>query len=267
MLLDGKSAVITGGGRGIGRAVAAALAGEGAAVIVAARSEQEIEAAAAEINDAGGRAYAVPCDVTDPKSIEDMVGRAVELVGRVDVLINNAGIAPSAPLAKLSLEEWERVFAVNVTATFLCARTFVPGMVDSGWGRLVNVASVAALSGARYIAAYVASKHAVLGFTRCVAAELEGTGVTANVVCPAFVDTPMTWSGVERIAAKTGISEDEALAAMLATVGQRRLISSEEVAAVVVELCAEGAAQRNNEAILMDGKGPPKVLNLRNGAT
>ena len=267
MLLEGKGAVVTGGGRGIGRAVATTVAGEGAAVVVAARSEQEIEAVATEINDAGGRAYAVPCDVADPESIGEMARRTTELLGRVDILINNAGIAPSAPLAKLSLEEWERVFAVNVTATFLCARAFVPGMVESGWGRLVNVASVASMSGAPYIAAYVASKHAVLGFTRCVAAEVEGSGVTANVVCPAYVDTPMTWSGVERIAARTGTSEDEALAAMLETVGQRQLISSEEVAVVVLELCAARAAERNNEAIVMDGNGPPKVLDLRNGGT
>ncbi len=171
MNFDRQRAVITGGGRGIGAAVARALAGEGAAVVVAARSEGEIDAVARELRDAGGRAWAVRCDVTDPASVEALRAAAEERLGGVDVLVNNAGVGHSAPLEKTSLEVWQRIFAVNVTGTFLCTRAFLPAMIEAGWGRVVNVASIAGKMGAPYISAYAASKHAVVGFTRSVAAE------------------------------------------------------------------------------------------------
>lgn len=256
MLLRGKGAVITGGGRGIGASTARALATAGAAVVVAARSEDEIGAVAAELRQAGHSAWAVPCDVADPASIESLADAANERLDSVDVLVNNAGVAPSAPLAKLSLEEWDRVFAVNARAPFLCTRAFVPAMVERGWGRVVNMASVASLSGARYIAAYAASKHALLGFTRCIADEVEGTGVTVNAICPAYVDTPMTDAGRDRIAAKTGIDPGQVLAKILESAGQSRLIDPEEVAAKVLELCGDGSEDINGDAIVINGSEP-----------
>ena len=209
MKLEGKTAVITGGGRGIGAAVAGALAAEGAAVVVSARSQNEIEGVAAELRGRGHAAWAVPCDVTDPAQIFGLAETAAEHLGPVDILINNAGIVASAPLKSLTLETWNRIFAVNVTGVFLCTKAFLPGMVERGWGRVVNVASIAGKTGGPYISAYAASKHAVIGFTRSVAAEVATTGVTVNAVCPGYVDTPMTDRSVERIVEKTGADPEQ----------------------------------------------------------
>lgn len=260
MKLAGRGAVVTGGGRGIGEAVARALAEAGAAVVVAARTTAEIEAAAEGLRADGHRAWAVACDVTDEESVEALEREAGERFRKdgidVDILVNNAGLAGSAPLHRLTLEEWNRTFAVNATGTFLCTRAFLPSMVERGRGRIVNVASVAALHGARYISAYAAAKHAVLGFTRSVAAEAAPAGVTVNAVCPGYVDTGMTRESVARIVRKTGRSEAEALDALLAGSPQRRLIEPAEVAHVVLSLCAEEAKGINGQAIVIDGGGP-----------
>ncbi|MEW6282465.1 MAG: SDR family oxidoreductase, partial [Candidatus Eremiobacterota bacterium] len=199
MGLHGMGALITGGGRGIGAAVAGALAEEGASVVVAARTSAEIEQVAAGLRQAGHTASALPCDVSSVEDVERLVAGARDFLGHIDILVNNAGIASSSPVHSQSLEEWQRIFAVNVTGPFLLTRACLPGMLERGWGRVVNVASVAALGGARYISAYSASKHAVLGFTRCVALEAAARGVTVNAVCPGYVDTELTRSSVERI--------------------------------------------------------------------
>ncbi len=251
MSLEGRGAVVTGGGQGIGAAVARALAAEGAAVVVAARTVAKIDTVAAELRAAGRRAWAVRCDVTDPTSVRTLAETATRHLGHVDVLVNNAGIAHSAPLHRLTLEDWTRVLAVNATGTFLCTQAFLPGMLDRRWGRVVNVASVAGLQGAKYIAAYSAAKHAALGFTRSVAAEVEATGVTCNAVCPGFVDTDMTRESVARVATKTGKAPADALAALLATAGQGRLIPPEQVAQAVLALCADGAQDTNGEAVVL----------------
>jgi NAD(P)-dependent dehydrogenase (short-subunit alcohol dehydrogenase family) len=221
-------AVVTGGGQGIGAAVAHALARAGASIVVAARTKERIEAIARAIE-----GKAVVCDVTDPASVRDLAKAA----GPVDILVNNAGVAHSAPLSRITLDDWNRVLAVNATGTFLCTQAFVGGMLERKRGAIVNVASIAGLAGARYIAAYAAAKHAVIGFTRSVAAELEGTGVVCNAVCPGYVDTEMTLESVARVAAKTGKAPEAALAAMLAASEQERLITPEEVAQAVLKLC------------------------------
>src|SRR5213594_3054183 len=235
---DGAVAVVTGGGQGIGAAVANALAVEGAAVVVAARQTDRIERVAVEIRVAGGKAWAVHCDVTDAASVADLAKAASSHAGPVDILINNAGVAHSAPVAKTRLQDWNRVLAVNATGTFLCTRAFITGMLERKRGAIVNVASVAGLEGARYIAAYAAAKHAVVGFTRSVAAELDGTGVVCNAVCPGYVDTEMTQQSVARVSAKTGKPRTAALAAMLAVSEQERLITPQEVAQAVLALCS-----------------------------
>jgi len=247
MKLKSRRAVVTGGGRGIGAAVARALAAEGAAVVVSARSRGEIDRVATEVS---GRA--LPCDVTDPESVRGLAADA----GPADILVNSAGIATSAPVKSLPLEEWNRTIAVNATGTFLCTQAFLPGMVERRWGRVVNVASVAAQAGAPYIAAYAASKHAVLGFTRCAAAEVAGRGVTVNAVCPGYVDTEMTRANLERIRAKTGLAPDEALQTILRASGQERLFTAEEVARAVLDLCMEEAASINGQAVTLDGRSP-----------
>lgn len=170
-------------------------------------------------------------------------------MGTVDILVNNAGVSSSAPLHKITLDEWNRVLAVNATGTFLCTRTFAPAMIERGWGRIINVASRAGFEGGKYIAHYSSAKHAVVGFTRAVAIELIGTGVTINALCPGYVDTPMTERTVANVAARTRLPRDQALAAVLATTGQERLLTPDQVAAAVLELCADSAAETNGEAI------------------
>lgn len=253
MRLEGLAAVVTGAGRGIGAAIARALAAEGAAVVVAARTASTIEATAEAIRATGRRVWAVPCDVTDPASVRTLAEAATRYHGPVDILVNNAGVAHSAPLHRLTLDDWQRVFAVNATGTFLCTQAFLPGMLERQRGRIVNVASIAGLHGARYIAAYSAAKHAVIGFTRSVAAEVAGTGVTCNAICPGFVDTEMTRESVERVVAKTGKSREAALAALLATTSQPRLIPAEDVAREVLTLCDPGSGHINGAAIVIDG--------------
>src|SRR5256885_176832 len=157
---------------------------------------------------------------------------------------------------KLTLEDWNRVLTVNATGTFLCTQAFLPGMLERRWGRVVNIASVAGLRGGKYIAAYSAAKHAVIGFTRSVAAEVAGTGVTVNAVCPGYVDTDMTRESVTRIATKTGMSPPDALRAALEAGGQRRLISPEEVARAVLGLCDDAQRDTNGEdVVIADGGG------------
>jgi len=253
MSLQGRSAVVTGGGRGIGAAVARALAEAGARVVVAARSTSEIEAVATALRSGGADAWALRVDVAEPDSIAALFEAARDHLGQIDILVNNAGIASAAPAVKLALAEWSRLITVNATGTFLCTQAVLSGMLEREWGRVVNVASVAGLRGASYISGYAASKHAVLGFTRSVAAEVARAGVTVNAVCPGYVDTPMTEASIANIVAKTGTSEEQALEAILSTTPQRRLITSEEVAAAVTFLCDDGARGINGQTIVLDG--------------
>lgn len=254
-LAEGRVAVVTGGGRGIGAEVARRLAREGAAVAVAARSEEEIGALAGELRGSGVRAVGVPCDVTDEGSVAALAREVEAQLGPADVLVNNAGIASSAPLARITLQEWNRIFTVNATGTFLCTRAFLPGMMERGRGRVVNVASIAGVTGARYIAAYAASKHAVVGLTRSAATEAASHGVTVNAVCPGYVDTAMTDESVARIVEKTGLDPGEVRSRLAKANPQGRLLEAGEVASLVVYLCGPEAGGINGQALVLDGGG------------
>lgn len=255
MKFDGKVALVTGGGRGIGAEIARNLARDGAAVAISARTESEVLTVVEEIVAKGGRAQAFIADLSQADQAAGLVGRVQAAMGPIDFLINNAGIAGSAPVVKQTLDEWNRIFAINVTATFLCTQAALPKMIERGSGRVVNIASVAARFGARYIGAYAASKHAVLGFTRCVAAEVAAFGITANAVCPGFVDTEMVSSSVTRIVEKTGLPAEQALDTIKGQSPQKRLLTTSEVAAMVSLLCSEEGRGINGQALVIDGGG------------
>jgi len=255
MLLKGRIAFITGGGRGIGRAVALAFAREGARIAVVARTGAEVERAASEIAaECNVETAHAACDVSDAASVARAFAHVAETFGRApDILVNNAGVAESAPLVKTPDEMWHRHLAINLTGTFYCTRAALPAMTARGWGRVINVASIAGKTGAPYIAAYSASKHGVLGLTRSAALEVAAKGVTVNAICPGYVDTDMTTRAVEHIEATTGRSAAESLAAITRASPQRRLITSEEVAALALLLASEQGRGINGQAINVDG--------------
>lgn len=253
--IQGRGAVITGGSKGIGFAVAQGLAQAGAAVVVASRSQASVDAAAASLRDAGHSAWGVACDVTDEAAVAALAETAAERLGTVDILVNNAGVAPSNPVHRTTLEEWERTMKLNVTGAFLCTRAMLPAMVGQGWGRVVNIASIAARVGAPYIATYAASKHALLGFTRSVAQEVAAKGVTVNAVCPGYVATEMMELALDRIAAKTGQAREEGRVHFESLSPQRRVFEPEEVAFLVATLCDPRARGINGQGIVLDGGG------------
>jgi NAD(P)-dependent dehydrogenase (short-subunit alcohol dehydrogenase family) len=222
--------VVTGGTRGIGEAIAGHFAALGERVIALGRADG---------------------DVTDEAAVADIFERT----GPVDVLVNNAGVSASADVARTTFDDWRAQIDVNATGAFLCTRAVLGGMRERDRGRIVTVASTAGLAGARYTAAYTASKHAAVGLMRAVAAEVAGSGVTANAVCPAFVRTDMTAASVERIVATTRRSAAEAEGALAAMTPLGRLLEPEEVAFAVAFLAAREAGAVNGQTLVLDGGG------------
>lgn len=243
-VLAGKRALITGGGRGIGAAIARALAGAGAHVVVCGRGQAAVEAIARELGGA-----ALQLDLLDRAATD----RVLAELAPIDVLVNNAGAAESASLDRTTDAIWDRIMELDATAPFRVIRALVPGMIARGWGRVINIASNAGVSGYGYTAAYCAAKHAMVGMTRALAIDLARTGVTINALCPGWVETQMVDEAAARIAAKTGRSADDARAALAAMSPQRRMIEPAEVAHAALMLCAHAARGIHGQAIVIDG--------------
>ena len=248
--LTGRHALVTGAARGIGAAIARRLASDGARVTLVGRNVESLQALASTLQ---GESHVAIADVSDPIQVTRAFAQAKERFGAVGILVNNAGQAETAPLVKTSLELWQRMLAVNLTGTFLCAQAALPDMMAARAGRIVNIASTAGLRGYAYASAYAAAKHGVIGMTQSLAVEVAAHGITVNAVCPGYVETDIVRSGIAAVIAKTGRSEDEARAAFTARNPQNRLIQPEEVADAVRWLCGEGAAGVNGASIAISG--------------
>jgi len=249
--LQGRHALVTGAARGIGAEIARTLAADGAQLTLLGRRVDALQALAAELP--GDGHGVVVADVADASQVRDAFAQARERLGPVTLLINNAGQAESAPFAKTSLDLWQRMLAVNLTGSFLCAQASLPDMLQAGWGRIVNIASTAGLKGYAYVAAYGAAKHGVIGLTRSLALEVAKKGITVNAVCPGYTETDILHDSIANVMAKTGLTADEARAQFSAGNPQGRIVLPREVADAVRWLCGDGATSITGQSISVSG--------------
>jgi len=247
------TALITGAGKGIGAVIAQALAQAGLRVAIAARTADDVRRVADSIRMAGGEALPLVCDVTQTDSITQAIAETRQAFGPITVLVNNAGTATSHKFIGHDDALWQRMLDVNLTSVYQVTKQVAPMMVEAQWGRIINIASIASKVGGRYIAAYTAAKHGVLGLTRALAVELVKDNITVNAICPGYVDTPLTDQAVSNITTRTKLSAEEARTTLEKTSPQNRLITSEEVAHVALMLVSEQARGITGQAINVDG--------------
>jgi NAD(P)-dependent dehydrogenase (short-subunit alcohol dehydrogenase family) len=250
--LAGRHALVTGGGRGIGAAVAEHLLMLGAAVTITGRDTKRLEATAHELS-AHGAIAGLAMDVGDAGAIAAGFAQATARLGPVTILVNNAGIAKAAPFAKTDLSFWNDIMTTDLTGAFLCTQAALPAMLAEGWGRVVNVASIAGLKGLAYCAAYCAAKHGLIGMTRALAMELAHKPVTVNAVCPGYTDTDIVTTTIDAMVARGGRTRDQAMAEIVAGNPQKRLIQPDEVAEAVAWLCLPGSKSITGQSIGVAG--------------
>ena len=251
--LTGQVVVVTGAGRGIGREICERVAEAGAVAVMLARSEAQLGEVAASIAAAGGRAVVEPCDVTDGEATKALVRRTIAALGRIDVLVNNAGVSHIGNLVMSKEALWRQSFEVNVFAAMRLTQQVVRPMIAARSGRIINVSSVAGKIGAAYASSYAAAKAAMLGFTKSVALETAKIGITCNAVCPWHVDTQHMREAMDVRAKLFGKSGEEYLAAIVEQSPQRRLITAREVAMQCLYLMSHEARGITGQAINVDG--------------
>nr|WP_295787159.1 SDR family NAD(P)-dependent oxidoreductase [Rhodoferax sp.] len=248
--LQNRHAVVTGGGQGIGAAIARLLVAQGANVTVLGRKLETVQALAAEQTQ---QMHAVSADVSDAEQVQAAFASARERFGPIAILVNNAGQASSAPFLKTDAALWNQMLAVNLTGTMLCTQAAVPDMLEAKWGRVINIASTAGLTGYAYVAAYCAAKHGVVGLTRALALEFAKKGLTVNAVCPGYTETDIVRTSIANVMAKTGRTEEQARAEFTAGNPQGRLVQADEVADTVAWLCGSAASAITGQSIAVCG--------------
>lgn len=247
-------AVVTGGGRGIGAAIAEALARLGASVSLIGRNAETLQVTADRIaKDYGVKVASASADVADETAVQKAISSVRDVLGAPTILVNNAGVAVSAPFLKSNAAFWRNVLDIDLMGSVYCTQAVLPAMLESKWGRIINIASTAGVTGYAYVTTYCAAKHGMIGLTRALAIETARTGVTVNAVCPGYTDTEMTSQTIANIIKKTGRSREEALASLVAHNPQGRLIQPSEVADAVVWLCGDHAASVTGQSIAIAG--------------
>jgi len=247
-------AVITGGGRGIGAAIAEALARLGASVSLIGRNAETLQVTADRLaKDYGVKVASASADVADEAAVQKAISTVRDVLGAPTVLVNNAGVAVSAPFLKSNAAFWRNVLDIDLMGSVYCTQAVLPAMLESKWGRIINIASTAGVTGYAYVTTYCAAKHGMIGLTRALAMETARTGVTVNAVCPGYTDTEMTSQTIANITKKTGRSREEALASLVTHNPQGRLIQPSEVADAVVWLCGDNAASVTGQSIAVAG--------------
>jgi NAD(P)-dependent dehydrogenase (short-subunit alcohol dehydrogenase family) len=245
--------LVTGGGGGLGRALAQTFAAAEYGIVISGRNEKSLESSAKEIRRQGGAVNYFVCDVTRKADVEYLAGEINRQLGAVDVLINNAGIARAAGFLEMSDGLWNEILQTNLTGAYNCCKVFLPSMLQAAWGRIINIASTTAKVGYPYVTAYTASKHGMLGLTRSLALETARRGVTVNAICPGYLNTELTRENARRMAERTGKTAEDVLALFAASAPQNRLIEPDEVAALAVLLAGEKSAAITGQAISVDG--------------
>jgi NAD(P)-dependent dehydrogenase (short-subunit alcohol dehydrogenase family) len=251
--LQGRHALVTGGGRGIGAGIARVLAGHGAQITLLGRTAATLEALAAELTAGGARTFCATADVGERESVDSAFAAARAKFGRIDILINNAGQAISAPITQRDDALWDKMLSINLSGTYYGMQAALPQMLQGGFGRIVNIASTAGLTGYAYVAAYCAAKHGVIGLTRAVAREVATRNVTVNAVCPGYTDTELVREAAAKISAVTGRKLEQALQSMTKSNPQGRLIRPDEVANAVAWLCLPGSESVTGQSIVVAG--------------